>query len=188
MSFGGGGSVKQTEQAKKMAEISAKRFNRYQQVYVPLENQFIRDALQLRNKENYNKASAIAAAATAQPFDRARRQAEMDMFSGGINPNSGRGRSASLAEAEARGLGSIVAGANIKTTDRYMGGLESVIAMGQGQAGSAIQGMSEIARNAEQAAADKAKAAYQSTQGYNEALGTGVGIVGQTWMKNNTGG
>lgn len=187
MSFGGGGSVKETEQARALAEISAKRWNRYQQVYVPLENQFIRDAMSLRNKENYEKASAIAAAATAKPFANARKQADMSMFAGGINPNSGRARSAALAEAEARGLGANVASANIKTTDRYLGGIESVIAMGQGQAGNAIQGMSDIARSAESAAADQARAAYQRSQGYQEALGVGAGIVGQTYMKNNTG-
>ena len=40
---GGPASVKDTAAQKKLAEIAARRFNLYQQYFVPLENQYIQD-------------------------------------------------------------------------------------------------------------------------------------------------
>lgn len=185
---GGGGSVKETEHQRALAEIARQRYNRYQNKFVPIENQYIQDVMRSRNPEQYQKAAAISAAETAVPFAKARDEVNKRMFAAGVNPNSGRAKSGSLAIAEARGLGQNVANSQLGTTDRYFRGLEGIVAMGQGQAGSALDSLQDVADRSGKYAEQAARSAAERSAGVSDMIGTGFGIGAGSYLNNNSGG
>ena len=159
--MGGGGStkIKDTASQKALANIAAKRFNLYQQYYVPLENQFMQDVFGMLDQSAFENVSGFVNALQQPQFQAARRDMERAAFSQGVDPTSGQfqARGEAMGQAQARGMGLGTAEALSGQTDRYYQGLQNIIAMGQGQAGQAISGLSDVGDIASKRAAAEAK-------------------------------
>jgi len=165
-------------EAKALAEVAAKRFNRYQQIFVPLENAYIKDVMNVRSRGAYETVGGLASAEYAANFDAANRQFASEMAQQGVDPNSGVfiGNSASLRKAQAVRQGIGVAGAKVENTNRFYEGLSSIINMGQGQSAEAIGGMASIANLAEQRALDDASRSFERASAMRAGVGTMVGL------------
>lgn len=182
--MGGGGStkIKDTASQKALANIAAKRFNLYQQYYVPLENQFMQDVFGMLDQSAFENVSGFVNALQQPQFQAARRDMERAAFSQGVDPTSGQfqARGEAMGQAQARGMGLGTAEALSGQTDRYYQGLQNIIAMGQGQAGQAISGLSDVGDIASKRAAAEAKTGLSNYLGRQQmlgsAVGTGVGI------------
>ena len=177
MSGGGAKKLDETEEQRAIAEIAAERFNRYKEVFAPLEDQYIKQVFDVRDQGNYETAGGLAAAEFQREFQNANQQAAGQMMSQGVDPTSGvfQENSAALRRAQAVKQGLGIAGAKIANTDRFYQGLKGVIQMGQGQASDAIGGLSRIAETAQQKANADAESAFQS----NSALRSGsMGVAG----------
>jgi len=195
---GGGGSttIEDTASQKALAKIAAQRFNLYQQYYVPLENQFIQDVFSMADPSAYENVSGFVNALQQPQFQAARRQMEQAAFAQGIDPTSGqyRGTAAAMQQAQARGMGVGTAEALSGQTDRYYQGLQNVIAMGQGQAGQSIAGLSDVGDLSSRRAAAEAKSGLSSYLGRQQLLGTavgtgvGLGMASGTFGGNKGGG
>ena len=90
--MGGGGStqIKDSASQKALASIAARRFNLYQQYYVPLENQYMSDVFAMMEPESFKTVEGFVNAVQQPQFQKARRQMQQAAFSQGVDPTSGR--------------------------------------------------------------------------------------------------
>jgi hypothetical protein len=168
-----------TEEAKALAEVAAKRFNRYQEVFVPLENAYIGDVMNVREQGTYETIGGLAAADYAREFAGANDQLADEMQQQGVDPNSGvfMGNSSALRKAQAMKQGLGVAGAKIANTTRFYDGLQGLIMMGQGQAGQSIGGLKDIATSSTEKAISDANTAFMNASGMRAGVGRMVGLA-----------
>ena len=183
---GGGGStkVKDTAAQKKLASIAAQRFNLYQKYYVPLENQFIGEVKALSSDAAYKDVEGVVSASLNPEFQNARRFVTEKLFSQNVDPSSGKFSAASvdLTNEQGRGMGLGIAAGLSGQTDRYYQGMQNIVAMGQGQAGTAISGLGDVAGFAGEVARAQSKGALTKyiadKEAAGTAVGTGLGIYG----------
>ena len=174
---------KETPMEREAALIAAENWNRYQSVFVPIENEFIRQ-VQL-GPQDYQRAQEAAVGANRMQFGQARQDATRQLFAGGVNPNSGRfqGALADLARGQAASAAQGVVGANVDTRRRNLAGLEAAVSLGRGQKTQADLGISSIAaRQAQKASAD-AQRQFQSRLATQTAIGQAAGL-GLGYLKN----
>jgi len=176
------GKVKKPDEspeARALAEVAAQRFNRYKEVFAPLEDQYIADVFDVRDPSNYEMAGGIASAAFQPEFQKANENLAGQMFQQGVDPNSGafQQNSAALRRAAAVKQGLGVGAAKIDNTNRFYQGLQGIIQMGQGQASDAISGMGNIAETAEERARTKAAAAFETGAALRSGVAAGIGYV-----------
>ena len=77
---GGDGKIKDTAAQKALAKIAAKRFNLYQQHFVPLEQQFMSDVFALRSPGAFQSVEGYVNAISTPEYQAARGQLEQNMF------------------------------------------------------------------------------------------------------------
>lgn len=182
-----------TEESKALAEVAAKRWNRYQQVFVPLENAYIKDVMDTRSRGTYETVGAMASADYAGQFDAANHQLADEMVQQGVDPSSGvfMGNSAALRKAQAVKQAGGVAAAKVDNTSRFYDGLSSIIGMGQGQATEAIGGLQSVAtRSTERAMRDASDAfsnASATRAGIGQIVGTAASPFVDSQLRNSTG-
>lgn len=184
MSGGGGKRPDETEEQRALAEIAAQRFNRYKEVFAPLEDQYIQQVFDVRNQGNYETAGGLASAEYQRSFQDTNEKAAGQMFQQGVDPSSGafQGNSAALRRAQAVKQGMGISGAKVANTDRFYQGLKGVISMGQGQASEAIGGMSDIAQTAQQRANAAAESSFQSNSALRSGLMAGAGYAASPFI------
>lgn len=174
----------ETAEERALAEISAQRFNRYKEVFAPLEDQYIQQVMDVRNQGNYEQAGGLAAAEYQRSFQTAQDNLTNEMVQQGVDPSSGafQGNSAALRRAQAVRQGLGVSGAKVANTDRFYKGLQGVIAMGQGQAAESIGGMADIAKTAQEKAASSAESAFQTSSAVRSGIAAGAGYLASPWV------
>lgn len=179
MSGGGGGStqIKDSESTKKLANIAARRFNLYQQYYVPLENQFIGEVLNLTSVGKFADVAGVVSASLNPEFQNARNMVINRMTSSGVDPSSGKFRAnlSNITNVQGSSIGRGSAAGQSAQLDRYYQGLENIVAIGQGQAGTAMSGLGDVATLAGNVARGEARAGLTDYMARQEAVGTAVG-------------
>lgn len=177
---GGGGSteIKDTASQKKLAEIAARRFNLYQQYYVPLENQYMSDVFSMMDPSAFKSIEGFVTALQQPEFQSARRNMQQQAFARGMDPTSGQyqARAAQMQQAQAEGMGRGTAEALSGQVDRYYQGMQNIIAMGQGQAGQAMAGLGEVGELGQKRAASIAEQSLGRYQAGLGAAGTAAGL------------
>jgi hypothetical protein len=183
--MGGGGSAERPDESeayRALAEQSATYFNRYRDVFVPLENQYIQSVFNAGDASQYAKAMGAADSAVQREFTPEMERYQRGLLAQGIDPSSG-AFAAKTGEmygqlGSARGL--IAADAGINNTDRFLGGVQNVVKMGQGIASEAMQGQIGLAQSAEDKARSQAATAFadrsQTQQGLGAAAGMAAGL------------
>ena len=173
----GAKKLDETEQERALAEVAAQRFNRYKEVFAPLEDQYIQQVFDVRNQSNYENAGGIAASQLQREFQTGQDKLSDQMLQQGVDPSSGafQENSAALRRAQAVGQGIGVSGAKVANTDRFYKGLRGVMAIGQGQSADAIEGMAGIARQSQKNAITSAESAFNSNKAVRNI---GGGILG----------
>lgn len=181
MGKGGGEQPDETPAYRALAEQSAQYFNRYQDVFRPLEDMYITQVFRADDASAYGKAMDTASSAVQRSFEPKLQQAQQKLLArGGVSPTSGAfmgGLQDPYTQlGTARGL--VAADAGISNTDRYLGGVSNVIKMGQGVASEAMQGQIGLAKAAEDKARSQAMTAFVDEQQTGNVLGTAAGIGG----------
>lgn len=167
----------ETPEAQALAQVSAERFNRYKQVFAPLEDAYIKDVFNVRDQGNYETAGGVASAQYQPEFEKAKNQLDNEMFSQGVDPTSGafQQNSAALRRAQAVKQGIGISGAKVQNTDRFYRGLQGVINIGQGQASQAISGLSGIAETATKNAVNQAENSFNAGSAARKGV---LGVAG----------
>lgn len=191
---GGGGStqIKDTKAQKALASIAAQRFNLYQQYYVPLENQYMSDVFSMTSPSAFENIEGYVTAIQQPEFQNARRNMQQRAFAMGADPTSGQyqARASQMQQAQAQGMGRGTAEALSGQVDRYYQGMQNIIAMGQGQAGTAMAGLGDVGSlglQRSKAIAEQSMGEYTNALGAaGTAAGLGYGLYSQG--QNKSGG
>lgn len=184
----GSSGPEETAAEKALAEVMASRFQRFQSVYAPIENEFMRDTFMLRSPGEYNEAAGQAGAAVEQSFAPAEQEFAREQMSAGVDPSSGRfvEGSRALRRAKTRALGTAMSDAQIGQTDRFYGGLQDIVAIGQGQSAQAGRGMGDVAARANEYASRSAQDALSRSLGVQEVVGAATGAGFGVGMNRDT--
>jgi len=191
---GGGGEVPdETPAYRALAEQTVQYYNRFVNVFQPLEDMYISEVFRADDSSQYRKAMDSATSAVQSEFEpRLQQLGQKTLARGGVTPGSGAFSGALenpyIQLGTARGL--VAADAGINNTDRYLGGVSEVIKRGQGQASQAIQGQIGLAKTAEDKARSQAMTAFADNQQKQQMLGTGLGVgagYGFNYFSNNDG-
>lgn len=180
--MGGGGAEQpdETPAYRALAEQSAQYLNRYQNVFRPLEDMYIQQVFRADDADVYQKAMDAGANAAQKEFSpRIQKMGQGLLAQGGVTPNSGK-FSGSLENpyqnlGTARGL--VAADAGLSNTDRFIGGVQNVVKMGQGVASDAMGGQVQLAQVAEDKARSKAMTDFADDMQAQNALGTATGMA-----------
>ncbi|MEH0079992.1 hypothetical protein V6239_14685 [Vibrio alginolyticus] len=161
------------------AEVAAKEWNRYQEVFVPIENEYMRITEKMGDEANYEKIAGAANTTSNSATSSAVNQTQKQLSASGFNPSSGKASSASndiISGSNANEVQTTAQGQH-NVTERFTGNLQNVVAMGRGQATQATAGLNDIAaasaRKANQAAIDEANAVSIPAA----VAGTGVSLL-----------
>jgi hypothetical protein len=176
--YGGGGGGGQTAQInpeeQALANISQEKWDEYKARYVPLENQWIDKSNTLNNQNYHNDASGMASNEV---------KAQYGQQTGGL-ASSVQGQRIGKADYlnQAENITQARNKANLGVTDRYLRGQEGVIAMGQGQSATALQGMNDVANTSVDAQIRNNENKFKQQQSNQGMYGTiaGAAVAGTT--------
>ncbi|HAG1965814.1 TPA: hypothetical protein G8R56_004072 [Salmonella enterica] len=181
MGKGGRGSneIPETSQQKAQAEIAMKQWRLYSDKLKPMENIFMADVDKLNNKEKYQNLAGVTNLGYQKQFGEVRNQAASQLAAAGVDPGSGKYQEAMNDIAGEQAIGQIDATNRVQSSqaDKYIAGLQDVVALGAGQKADALQGYNSLAENSLRKAGMDAQAAYMRRQGNASLVGAGMGAL-----------
>lgn len=179
---GGNYEVPETAEEKELASISLEKWNRYKDVFRPLEDQYMAKVGNMASDANYERIGGLTGNAIKVGAGGQTDTANQAMFQGGINPNSGKFMAANsaLMTKGSKVLSSAVNQANRGLGTEKIARMEGIVNIGQGQSSDAVKGFSDIAASSVDTAEQRAKGIYNDYQGTLESIGTagGAGLRG----------
>ncbi|WP_420588247.1 hypothetical protein [Bacterioplanoides sp.] len=171
--------AEQNEYEKALIEQSESMWADYQENYVPLENQVIKEVEGKRSAgyQQYSKDQAVNAARMQTPGT--------VTVGAGMQPGSGSfARASQSAQQQSGAAGAMGAMAGLQSAeDQYMSGMMGLAQTGRGQQASAMSGYSSLAAN--QAGTDMAElmAKQQVSSARWGAVGSMAGMGASAYMK-----
>ena len=186
---GGPDQPDESEAYRALAEQSATYFNRYKDVFVPLENQYIQAVFDSGSGPAYQDATDVASSIAQNQFDQRIGGLQSGMLASGIDPTSGRFQGATSDAFENLGTirGLAAADAGINNTDRFAGGIMGLVKQGQGLANQAMEGQAALAQTAEDKIRSQFATDFADSQQASQALGVAAGM-GVGGLYNRGGG
>lgn len=174
--------VKETAYQKELAKVAADEWNRYQNVFVPVENQYIDKVNAMGEEPKYKQVAGDVGLNYESNFGKARAATDKSMAAGGVNPTSGKSSSAQneLVQSQLTGENQATSQGQHDTTKAYLGNMTNVVASGRGQQTQAVNSLQDIATQS----GNKAK-----SEAYNKANevsipGTALGVAGSVAVNN----
>ncbi len=184
MSMGGGGDtdIPETEEQKVSAEIALDRYNYYERTFVPMENDYIKDVQSRNDESEHVRLAGDVSTEFKSNFDNTAQANHKALSAEGIDPSSGMAQSVHQKTATDQAVvGSDATNrAQVELQDSYVGGLQNVVAMGEGQATEAQQGLQDIANTSAQVAADKAQLNRYESNGNKSLVAFGAGAAAES--------
>ncbi|HEC8369040.1 TPA: hypothetical protein ACTALY_000088 [Salmonella enterica subsp. enterica serovar Muenchen] len=178
-SGGGSGDIKETSQQKAQAEIAMKQWRLYNEQLKPMENIFMSKVDKLNDESKYQNLAGTTNLGYQKQFGEARQQTVGQLAAAGVDPGSGKFQGAmdGLESDQATGQIDTTNRAQTSQADKYIAGLQDVVALGSGQKADALQGYNSLAENSLQKAGADAQAAYARRQGNASLVGAGLGAA-----------
>lgn len=176
MGKGGSTEVKETENEKAAAQVAAKQWDLYSDELKPFENLFMQKVDNLNSEQNYSDIAADTNLGYQSGFGKAREQAATSLAASGVDPSSGKfqGTLNDITSDQAVGQIDTTNRAQNSQADKYVAGLQDVVALGAGQKADALSGYSNIANISMQKAQNDAQRSLSDRQ----ATAGVVGAVG----------
>lgn len=188
MSKGGSNGPSQTPEEAELGKIAIERWNDYQTRFKPIENQFIEDVQ--ADASDYDAARGATTTAVQQNFGQAEDALKDNIFATGIDPSSSefmdslKGLSLDRALSGGTGLNET----DLAVDNQHLQGLQTVVAMGQGQATDALDGYGNIAANATRDAIDRSYRSFEDRQAGLHLVGNVAGAATSYGMNQPSGG
>lgn len=155
---GGGNKPGESQYSKELAAVADKEWQKYQESYVPIENQYIADVQKMGSEQTQKDVAGDVTTSYAKSFGEAGQEQERQLAAAGVDPSSGKARATrgSLADAQAKTTADATSKGQADATRAYTGNLANVVAMGKGQQTQAVHGLQDISRAAAQEAGQEA--------------------------------
>lgn len=183
MGKGDAPEVEETPEERALAEVAAAQLERYGEVFVPLENEYMKRVRM--TPDEYAFAEGETANQIGGQFDDALDQQQARLGVRGVAPGSGASVDA-MGEGYERMGESLALGrtaAENEVEDLHYRGLENVIAMGQGIAGDANLGLQQVAGNAVSEASGNAWREMEEDNARAHAIGLAGGFATRGWQE-----
>lgn len=185
-----GGSAKQqpTEQEKALNDVAIEKWKMHQQTDVPAQNYYMDRVKELGSDGAQSFARGVGGSSASAEFGKA--PVFKQVTPGGVNVNSGAAKGSLLRLANRAGKSATdsINGAGLSQADRQVGGLQSVMAIGEGQSTTAQAGLSDLAVQANHKAAADAENEFNSRAATRSAAGTLMSVGGMAYMGGGLGG
>lgn len=177
---GGSGEIKETSQQRAQAEIARKQWDLYNQRLKPMENIFMAKVDKLNDGSKYQNLAGVTNLGYQKQFGDVRHQAANQLTATGIDPGSGKFQETMNDISGEQAIGQTDATNRVQSSqaDKYIAGLQDVVALGAGQKADALQGYNSLAENSLRKAGMDAQAAYMRRQGNASLVGAGMGALG----------
>lgn len=165
------------------AQIAKDQWNKYKEIYEPLEKQVVGEARGYETTANYAKAAGDAQATVSQQYSKARDQLTRQP---GVDPSSAAYQSSmvglNMAEAAQGAVQQNAARQGVQ--DTAYARKQAAVAMGKGLDTTAASGLGSVASsNASRAATAQAQANQQAA-GIGQLTGTVVGAIPKVMSSN----
>lgn len=176
MGKGGSNEVKETENEKAAAQVASQQWDLYQDELRPYENLFMDKVDALNNEQKYADIANDTNLGYQAEFGKARQDTATQLAASGVDPSSGKfqGTLDDITSDQVAGQIDTTNRAQSTQADKYVGGLQDVVAMGAGQKADALSGFNSIANTSMQKAqsdAQRSMSNRQATAGVAGALG-----------------
>ncbi|WP_145543902.1 hypothetical protein [Yersinia frederiksenii] len=185
MGKGGGGSteIKETSQELAAAEIAGKQWALYESDLKPMENLFMTKVDNMNNESKYDDAAGTVNLGYQQEFGKAKQQAATELSAGGVDPSSGKfqGTLQTLQSDQVAGQIDTTNRAQTSQQDKYVAGLQDVVAMGAGQKADALSGYSNIASQSLNKATSDAQRSLSDRQAVGQLVGAAGGLAARSY-------
>lgn len=165
------------DSARLQTEIAREQWDRYKNVYAPLEQEYVNDARQAGSPEAYARATGDAAASVANEFGKARQQLARTP---GMDPSSGAFQAGmtNLGLSEAANSAVQQNAARMRTKDAAVSRMTNALSLGKGLPAQATSGLNAAAgTNISLGAAAQKQANTQA-----DAIGS---VLGSVFTKDN---
>lgn len=174
---GGRDEPEETEASKAAAEIANKQWNIYQTDLKPFEDKFIQRVDGFNSKQNMDRVKQDVAVNHNQEFTKAREGLNQSLLSAGIDPSSGKYQGAmnQLTQDQALTQADTINRVQSTEQDKYLAGLSDVVAMGDGQKGQALAGISDSANNSLRKSVADAQSSFNEHAAMANTIGTVAG-------------
>ncbi len=186
---GGSKGVPETPEEIELAQIASERWEDYKQKFIPVENQAISDVT--KEFDNPSEFGAnVANTSTQMAFSPVEASMARGLTTRGAGPGSGaftggivglntdRAASSGLGQANAYGV----------QRTQNLQNMQSLINMGQGQAGSGLSGLGDAATLAQRNAFLDSRASAAARAALGQAAGAVAGGVGSYYANLSSGG
>jgi hypothetical protein len=158
------------------AQISREQWDRYKQMYSPLEQQYVNEAQNYDSPENYSRAAGEASATVSNQFSKAKDRLQRTP---GLDPSSGAYQSSmvGLDLAQAANDATAQNAARQGVRDTAYNRKTNAINLGKGLPGTAQQGLSNAASQSAQLGQVYQNRANQEAQQWGGAAGALIGAM-----------
>jgi hypothetical protein len=170
MSYGESTIVDKVDpQQRELADVAQKKYDWYKRKYVPLENSWIKQVGEMDAPVYHNEAAGMTANTVKQSDGIQTKKFGASMVGNKV------GMADYLPSLEKQVEGATTASNNV--TGRMVKGKEGIVAMGNGQSGEAIQGLSQVAQNSVHGRINQSNNEFNDQQANNSIYGTGAGMA-----------
>ncbi|WP_027252036.1 hypothetical protein [Photobacterium halotolerans] len=170
---GGGVKVKDSEAEKEMARIAADKWRQYNQTFVPLENQWMKEIEKMRTSDQYSRAAGIGNVSVNAAYGQAMDQ----LVSQGGNASKLNAGINAMASSQHSDRVNTQSRMQQSQTARYFQGLSAINATGAGKEAEAISSMYDGAQVANKYNQQSAMNEYQDKMANQQLIGMGVGAA-----------
>ncbi|MBX3603181.1 MAG: hypothetical protein KF863_21380 [Rubrivivax sp.] len=173
--------TKETPQQRALVELAMNEVADYKKRWLPVQQNLAQSirSMGTEGSRERTQAKGVASTETEARFSRARGQLEGGLAqTGQLGSSKGKLAIAGLGEDQATSRGLGMGKAEQDIDDAYTAGLTSIMQMGRGEKGVAIEGVNRTAGLSGQRAAADAAAALGNRMGNAELVGQAVGLGG----------
>jgi hypothetical protein len=180
----GGGSSKpqeipETEAERALAEVSAGKWELYQEEFIPLENQYMAEVDALGSEGSQQRLGQMAQDKAAEATYGLQTQLNQQSFARGIDPSSGAYQTKSMAlnSAIQRTKDNAYAQGINAAKNAHLQGIGNVVAMGSGQDTAAFNGFANLANTSARSAIGDTGRAFERSLGDQQLTGQVLGAA-----------
>lgn len=179
MSLGGGSAdIEESELDKETARISREKYDYLRPQLLEAEDTYIESVRGMNDASEYKSLANEVKTGVSAEFGEASGILTKNLAKAGVDPTSGKYQSTleTLSKDQGKAGADTVNRAQASQQDRALTSMGNVVAMGEGESASAIDGMFDVSQNANDYARSEANASLQRAQDRTSTLSFAAGI------------
>jgi len=181
---GGSKKVKETEAQKAAAKAAEDQWNIYKKELKPFEDTFIKRVGGINSDQSMSKVKKTTDLQYNKQYSGARQGTAKQQTANGVNPNDGKFKQSlsTLGVDQAIQQGDTVNRAQVGTQDKYIAGMQDIVATGMNQKSQSLAGMQNVADQSQKKAIGDAENAFNRSSANAQLVGSLAGAGTSAYM------